>query len=174
MANATIRVQFGNPDGSGGLGGSGASGHLSAEVDTRPSGLNGGRSSFSPGETVYILVYKTDNVSITDTICSAGSLSAQGTTMVTVSEELMFEDADTATLGKPARSSLSQSVWYGRSLGALTLQSDKVTVKASSKGVGVAKVSYDALALVYALSSPATLNGETDFSILALIKGSAS
>lgn len=73
-----------------------------------------------------------------------------------------------------ARSSLSQSVWYGRSLGALTLQSDKVTVKASSKGVGVAKVSYDALALVYALSSPATLNGETDFSILALIKGSAS
>ncbi|MDO8313754.1 MAG: hypothetical protein Q7T00_00715 [Rugosibacter sp.] len=171
MANATIRVQFGNPDGSNG---SDASGHLSAEVDTRPSGMNGGRSSFSPGETVYILVYKTDNVSITDTICSAGSLSAQGTTVVTVSEELMFEDADTATLGKPARSNLSQSVWYGRSLGALTLQSDKVTVKASSKGVGVAKVSYDALALVYALSSPATLNGETDFSILALIKGSAS
>lgn len=171
MANATIRVQFGNPDGSNGLD---ASGHLSAEVDTRPSGMNGGRSSFSPGETVYILVYKTDNVSITDTICSAGSLSAQGTTVVTVSEELMFEDADTATLGKPSRSSLSQSVWYGRSLGALTLQSDKVTVKASSKGVGVAKVSYDALALVYALSSPATLNGETDFSILALIKGSAS
>jgi hypothetical protein len=53
MANATIRVQFGNPDGSNG---SDASGHLSAEVDTRPSGLNGGRSSFSPGETVYILV----------------------------------------------------------------------------------------------------------------------
>ena len=31
-----------------------------------------------------------------------------------------------------------------------------------------------ALALVYALSSPSTLNGETDFSILALIKGTAS
>jgi len=28
--------------------------------------------------------------------------------------------------------------------------------------------------MVYALSSPAALNGETDFSILALIKGSAS
>lgn len=38
MANATIRVQFGNPDGSG------SDGHLSAEVDTRPDGLNGGRS----------------------------------------------------------------------------------------------------------------------------------
>ena len=94
--------------------------------------------------------------------------------MVTVSEELMFEDADTATLGKPARSSLSQALWYGRSLGALSLESDRMTVRAASKGVAVAKISYDALALVYALSSPATLNGETDFSILALIKGAAT
>lgn len=168
MANATIRVQFGNPDGSV------AEGQLSAEIDTRPGGLNGGRSSFSPGETAYILVYKSDNVSITDTICSAGSLSAQGSAVVTVTEELMFEDSDTATLGKPVRSTITQSVWYGRSLGGLTLQSDKVTVKASTKGVGVAKVTYDALAMAYALSSPAALNGETDFSILALIKGSAS
>ena len=170
MANATIRVQFGNPDGSGG---SGLSGQLSAEVDTRPDGLNGGRSSFNPGETVYILVYKSDNVTVTDTICSAGSMAAQGSTVVTKTEELMFEDADTASLQVPAQSSLSSTVWYGRSLGNLTLQSDKVTVRASSKGVGVAKVTYGALALIYALSSPATLNGETDFSILALIKGSA-
>ena len=168
MANATIRVQFGNPDGSG------SDGHLSAEVDTRPDGLNGGRTSFSPGETAYILVYKSDNVSITDTICSAGSLSAQGSAVVTVAEELMFEDAEMAQISKPARLALSQSVWYGRSLGGLTLLSDQVTVKAQARGVAVAKVTYDALALVYALSSPISLNGETDFSILALIKGVAS
>lgn len=168
MANATIRVQFGSPDGAA------ISGHLSAEIDTRPSGMNGGRSAFNPGETVYILVYKSDNVSITDTICSAGSLSAQGSTIVTKSEELMFEDADTASLSVPARSGIASTVWYGRSLGNLTLQSDRVTTRASAKGVGVAKVSYDALALIYALSSPATLNGETDFSILAIIKGTAA
>jgi len=168
MANATIRVQFGNPDGSQ------ANGHLSAELDSRPGGLNGGRVAFSPGETVYILVYKSDNVSVTDTICSAGSLSAQGSVVVTVSEELMFEDSDTATLSKPARTGLSQALWYGRSLGGLTLQSDRVTVKAQTKGVAVVKVTFDALALVYALSSPSTLGGETDFSILALIKGMAS
>lgn len=168
MANATIRVQFGNPDGSE------APGHLSAEVDSRPGGLNGGRTAFQPGETVYLLVYRSDNVSITDTTCSAGSLSSQGTATVSVTEELMFEDSDTAQLSKPARSSLSQSAWYGRSLGSISLQSDKVTVKAATKGVGVAKVTYDALALVYALSSPATLNGEADFSILALIKGTVS
>jgi hypothetical protein len=168
MANATIRVQFGNPDGSD------ASGHLSAEIDTRPDGLNGGRTAFSPGETVYLLVHMSDNVSITDTVCSAGSLSAQGSAVVSVTEELMFEDADSARLGKPARAGIAQTVWYGRSLGGLTLQSDKVTVKASAKGVAVAKLTYDALAQVYALASPATLNGETDFSILALIKGVAS
>lgn len=168
MANATIRVQFGNPDGTG------TQGHLSAEVDTRADGLNGGRSSFSPGETAYILVYKSDNVRITDTIVSAGSLSAQGTAVVTVTEELMFEDSDTATLGKPARAALAQTVWFGRSLGSLTLQSDKVTVKASAKGVAVASVSYDVLAQVYALASPASINGQTDFSILALIKGTAA
>ena len=168
MANATIRVQFGSPDGAGG-----ASGHLSAEVDSRPNGLNAGKTSFSPGETVYILVYKSDNVSITETICSAGSLTAQGTATVTVADELMFEETDSANLSVPARAELASSVWYGRSLGALTLQSDKVTVKTQAKGVGVAKVSYEALALIYALASPASLNGETDFSILALIKGSA-
>lgn len=167
MANATIRVQFGNPD-------SEAAGHLSAEVDTRPDGLNGGKSSFNPGETAYLLVYKTDNVSITDTVCSAGSLIAQGSTTVTVTEELMFEDVDTASLSKPARAGLSQSIWYGRSLGNLSVQSDKLSVKAETKGVAVAKVTYDTLAYVYALSSPATLNGETDFSILAIIKGTAT
>ena len=61
MANATLRATFGNPDGSD------AAGHLSAEIDTRPTGLNGGRNAFNPGETVYILVYKTDNVTITVT-----------------------------------------------------------------------------------------------------------
>jgi len=170
MANATIRVQFGSPDGQSG----GSQGHLSAEVDARPQGLNGGKTSFSPGETVRILVYKSDNVSITETICSAGSLSAQGTAIVTITDELMFEDTDTASLSVPARAGIDASVWYGRSLGTLTLQSDKVTVKASVKGVGVAKLTYDAQALVYALASPASLNGESDFSILALIKGSAT
>jgi hypothetical protein len=169
MANATIRVQFGSPDGQGT-----SEGHLSAEVDARPQGLNGGKTSFSPGETVYILVYKSDNVSITETICSAGSLSAQGTATVTVTDEMMFEETDNASLSVPARAGIDSSVWYGRSLGTLTLQSDKVTVKSAVKGVGVAKVTYEAQAQVYALASPAALNGETDFSILALIKGSAT
>ena len=82
MANATIRVQFGTASGDN------APGHLSAEVDSRPTGLNGGKTGFAPGETAYILVFASDNVSISETICSAGSLTAQGTTLVTVTDEI--------------------------------------------------------------------------------------
>lgn len=168
MASATIRVQFGNPDGTG------TNGHLSAEIDSRPVGLNGGKTTFSPGETAYLLVFKSDNVTITGAECSAGSISQQGSAVVAVTDELMFDDVDTAQLSRPARATLSQSAWYGRSLGSLTLQDDRITVRAQSKGVAVAKVSYEAEAFVYALTSPPSINGETDFSILALIKGVAA
>ena len=170
MANATIRVQFGTP----GSDSAAASGHLSAEVDSRSTGLNGGKTGFSPGETAYILVFASDNVSVTETICSAGSLSPRGTAVVTVDDEVMFEDTDTASLSKPANGAIKSTIWYGRSLGDLSLMGDKSSVKSAVKGVGVAKVTYDATASVYALTSPASLNGESDFSILALIKGSAA
>lgn len=169
MANATIRVQFG----SGSAGGGEAQGHLSAEIDTREDGLNGGRSSFEPGETVYILVFTSANVRITDAICSAGSLASSGTAVVPVTEEVMFEDTDTASLNKPARSGLAEVVWFGRSLGELSL-TDATSVRASQRGIAVAQVRYEALAQVYALSSPSTLNGQSDFSILALIRGVAT
>lgn len=168
MANATIRVQFGSASADA------AGGHLSAELDARPSGLNGGKTGFAAGETAYLLVFVSDNVSVTETVCSAGSLSAQGTTLVTVTDEVMFEDSDLATLSKPVYGALGSTTWYGRSLGTLSVQADQATVKSSVKGVGVAKVSYEARALIYALASPATLNGETDFTILALIKGAVT
>lgn len=167
MANATLRVQFGTEQSSE------VSGHLSAEIDTRPDGLNGGRSSFNPGETVYILIYRSSNVRITETICSAGSLSAHSRATVQVEQELLFEDNERASLNKPAKASLQSVAWFGRSLGELTLQSDKTTVRAALRGVGVARVRYDADADVYALQSPGSLNGESDFSILAIIKGAA-
>ena len=43
---------------------SGGDGHLSAEVDSRPYGLNGGRSQYFPGDDCYILVYRSNNVTI--------------------------------------------------------------------------------------------------------------
>lgn len=167
--NATIVVHFGQAAGGG------AAGHLSAEVDGREGGLNGGQTSFTPGQPVYILAYRTINVTITDVLSSAGTVAAQAPVSVSITEDLNFEDARTATLAKPvAGAALSSVEWFGTNLGALTLQDDKMTVEAPASGVAIARVTYNVTADVYKLESPASINGQTDFPILVLIKGVAA
>jgi len=166
MANATIKIQFGS-DSAGG-----ADTHLSADIDARPDGLNAGKTSFAPGDDVYILVYKSDNVVITGTDCSAGSLSASGAAVVTLTQELFFEASKTASLNVPASTAvLDGTTWMGRILGTITLGADKTTCTVASAGVAVANVSYRTNALVYKLSTPASINDSTDYSILVLITG---
>lgn len=167
--SATIVVQFGVAPGSD------ASGHLSAEVDTREGGLNGGQSSFAPGSDVYLLAYRTANVSITDVLASAGSITQQAGISVTVTEDLNFEDGRTASLSKPvAGASLDSVQWWGNDLGALTVQDDKMSVQAASRGVAVARVTYTVAADVFRLASPASINGQTTYPILVVVKGVAS
>lgn len=167
MSNATIRVSFGAGTPLD------AVAHLSAEIDARTDGLNAGKTNFVAGESVYILVYRSANVSIDTLETSAGSLVYHSQISVTKSAELLFENAATASLETPAQSITSTS-WIGRSLGDLTLQGDKTTVQAAQSGVAVAAVSYSAQADVYRLTSPATINGQTDFSILAVIIGNVT
>jgi len=177
---ANITVQFGSSEAASG------DGHLSAEVDSRPTGLNAtssgsagigtgtseAKTTFAPGETAYFLVYRSDNVTIDSVVSSAGSIvTATPGASVTKEDDLTFADTDTATLSIPA-SAVGTVTWYGRSLGSLTLQPDGMTVKASASGVGVCKVSYTAKNVsAYGLRSPTSAGGETDFSILVLVKG---
>jgi len=144
--------------------------HLSAEVDNRPDGLNGGKSSFTGGEPVYILVYKSRNVSITATLVSTGNVYPAETQLVDVEEVITFADKKEASLSKPASGPLSVT-WYGRSLGGLGVGEDQTSVTASSSGVAVAKVKYQAQATAYRLSTPVELNGSKDFSILFFVAG---
>lgn len=164
---ANITVSFGdtNTDGS--------QGHLSAEIDSRKTGgLNAdGKTSFAPGDKAGFLIFKSDNVTYESPDASAGTVSAAGTGLTVEKEDdVQFADTDTATLPVPA-SSIVSVTWIGRSLGGLTLQDDKTTIKASAKGVAVAKVKYAAKADGFYLQSPASLGGLTDFSILIFILG---
>lgn len=167
MSNTTIVVSFATP----GSGGNVGSAHLSAEIDSRPEGLNGGKTSFAPGDDVYILVYKSTNVSITTTDCSAGSISDQGSVSVTTKDDVPFANSNTSSVNKPASSGLLSQKWLGRNLGTITMGADQTTLSIATAGIGVAKVSYQSTALVYKLSSPATLDGEVDFTILVMIIG---
>jgi hypothetical protein len=85
-------------------------------------------------------------------------------------EDITFAGTDTASLGVPASGGVSVT-WFGTSLGSLSLQDDNMTLKASAKGVAVARVTYTASATSYGLVSPASLGGSTDFSILVYILG---
>lgn len=163
---ATITVGFGDDTEAAGV-----SGHLSAEIDDRPDGLNGGDTSFSPGDTAYFLVFKSSNVTYDAPIPSAGSVVTAGTGLtVSREEDVDFPDTDTGTLGIPA-TAITSVTWLGRSLGDVTLQADKTTIKTSAKGVAVARVVYTCAADGFGLVSPTTLAGLTDFSILVFILG---
>lgn len=151
--------------------GTGVDAYLSAEIDSRADGLNAGKTSFVPGDTAYFLVFKSDNVSYSAPIPTAGTVTAGAAQTVEKTEDLQFSDADTATISIPT-TALSSVQWLGTSLGSLTLTG--TTVKASAKGVAIARVTYNVTADSYALASPATLDGLTDFSIMVYILGSVT
>jgi hypothetical protein len=161
---ANITISFGEADAAS------ANAHLSAEIDGRPEGLNAGKTSFVPGDTAHFLIYKSANVTYDTPIPSAGTIN-QGATGLTVTKEddISFADTDTASLSIPATGIVSVT-WLGTSLGSLVL-TDPTTIKASAKGVAVARVRYTCSADAWSLQSPASLAGLTDFSILIFILG---
>jgi hypothetical protein len=160
--NTSFQISFGTPGGA-------SQGHLSAEIDDRPEGLNAGKTSFVPGDLAHFLVYKSANVAYDPPTPSAGSVSSGGTVVVEKEDDIAFADTDTASLPIPADAIVSVT-WLGNSLGALAL-ADPQTVKASAKGVAVARVKYRATANAHGLQSPASVSGLTDFSILVFILG---
>jgi hypothetical protein len=160
--NTSFQISFGTSAGD-------ASGHLSAEIDDRADGLNAGKTQFVPGDTAWFLVYKSANVTYSTPQASAGTIIRGASVVVTKEEELSFADTDTATLNTPA-SALVSYTWLGASLGNLVLV-DPTTVKATAKGVAVCRVKYSAAADSWALASPASVAGLTDYSILVYILG---
>lgn len=164
MSNATVRVQFGA--------GVSSDAHLSAEVDDRPAGLNEGKTSFLPGDTAWFLVFRSAGIDVAVT-SSAGTVTPGDEVTLTRTEELTFEDTNTAQLPVPA-TAITGITWYGRQLGGPTLGADGMTLRFPLSGVAVGKVTYTAKALTFGLASPETLAGEVDFNILVLVKGTAS
>ncbi len=167
-ASTTIQVTFG----ASAAAASAANATMTAEIDSRSDGLNAGKTSFLPGDSVYFLVYMSSNVQVASIVASAGTVSPAGRVTVQKNEDIQFQNTDTASLSFPASSIVSQT-WMGADLGQLT-QTDAGNIKAGSSGVAVCRVTLNCPAQAYVLSSPATLNGLTDYSILVLITGAVT
>lgn len=151
--------------------GSNAAGILSAEVDGREDGLNLGKTSFVPGDSVGVLVYKGDDVKIDAVSSSAGSISSLGTEVVTITELVQFANVNTASLSKPVHS-ITSTKWLGRNGGSVSL-TDQVNIKVANPVVAVLKITYTSLARGYRLSGvPHPLSGETEYDVLVYFEGS--
>lgn len=166
--NATIRVSFG-------VSGMGEeSYYISAEVDDRDAadgGLNGGVTSFSPGDPVAILVYHSANINVDSVTASAGSASIGGSVTVTKKDvECIFENTKTASISIPAQS-ISNQRWIGQSLGTASLTADKQNVQVGNKGLGVLMLDVTTTANVVNLTNT-LVPGFDNFSIVVFVTGS--
>lgn len=146
---------------------------LTAEIDSRPSGMNNGRTSFSPGDSPVFLLFKSDDVTVDRIISSYGTVLSvipppPGMDLYEVEEWITFADTDEASLTKPYYTGLTYE-WYGTNLGTLTPKG--TSIRAATKGVGVAKVKYYSRFTAHSVPSPLTMNGKTDFQILVFVAG---
>ena len=146
------------------------SGFLSVEVDSRPNGLNHGRTNFLAGETAHLLVHSGDDVTLEDPLVSTGLILPGGWQVITVTQDLVFDKVATATLEKPA-TAIDSVIWIGNDLGAITLESDKLTVSVPNAGVAIARVTYRSTARSWGLSSPSTVAGLDEYQVQVHFSG---
>ena len=126
-------------------------GELKLEVDSRPDGLNGGKTSFGIEDDVYILLFKSANVDVTKITCTSGSLSPAGSGLADETDTLSFAKSAEANLGYPYASG-GAIAWMGASGGTPTFTAGKSLVKVPNAVIAIGKATYKAAYTAYKLS----------------------
>ena len=151
--------------------GESGSGILQAAIDDRASGLNNGKTTFYPGNSVGFLLYRGDNVNIDKVLSSAGDITPMGEQNVVLTEYLQFAGVKSASLQHPALG-LGGYKWLGNDGGAISLV-DEMNITIAEPVLGVLKVVYQARAYGYKLAGvPHPLNGEYAYTVLVLVEAS--
>jgi len=146
---------------------------LNAQIDSRPGGLNKGKTSFYPGDGVGFLLYPGASVQIEGLRSTAGQVSALGAQTVVLKEHLTFADSDTANLSQPVLG-LGGYKWLGNDGGAITLSGER-TIKIAKPVLGVLVVVYQARAFGYRLAGvPHPLSGAYEYPVLVAVDASAA
>jgi hypothetical protein len=179
---ASIVVQFGDEA-------TAAAGYfLTAEIDSRPEGKNGGRTSFLPGQTAYFLVYASPELTVTGLATytptgganpinlGSGAEPNGGDAYIEVEEFLTFANSSEANLSKlpDAQSNdlVITVVGSNGALGTRTVTGTKVYYP--TPVTAVLKATYTTKARVWSLSSPQSMAGLTTFPIVAVMTGTAT
>ncbi len=155
---ATLNVSFNVDDGTG----DGAAGVLKLEIDDREDGLNGGDTSFAPGDDAYYFLFKDSSVSVIAHETTAGGKSSAGSGTKEIDENITFSNSDTSSLGYPPSGSVTMK-WLGRCFeisGTSVLvnttlpeiDGSELRMAGGKKVAGVLNVVYDSTGDLYKLS----------------------
>jgi hypothetical protein len=152
----------------------------SVEVDSREDGLNAGRTSFNPGDQIYLLLFKTDNVTTLDSIASKGNLTYKGTTKFEVEEYGEFPNEKEVSLSYPVPAGgIVTKKWLGNDLGSTAILNQSIlslTTDDAALGnpyVGVMRYSYTSVADIYLLNNTLIPN-QVEYNILCYFAGEAA
>ena len=90
-------------------------GNLKLEIDDREDGLNGGDTSFSPGDDAYYFLFKDSNIDVVSHVTTAGGTAPASPSSGTkdIDENITFSNSDTGSLGYPPDGSVTMK-WLGR------------------------------------------------------------
>jgi len=166
---ATVTVAFSNSAGSA---------QLSAEIDNRPDGPNEGKTSFSPGDDVYLLVRKSADVTVAG-YATIGNVSLVGAvTGMEEKEMLVFPRTRSAELSKTPEGGVSFT-WFGTVPGTPVVKGKTVNLTGAydkdNPPIGVAEAVYTTAAESWKLSGiPATVNGKSSFEVLVVMVGTVA
>lgn len=165
----TVVARFGDAAG-------GAGAVLKAEIDGREDGYNNGITTFRGGDEPAFLIIRGPGVTVDLIETSTGIVRAiVEEEQEPVEEELRFEGTREATLADPAVPGTLVLKWLGKDLGSAVLQADGVTVLSETSGVAVAKVTYQRAVDAYRVTNiEVPLNGESSFSVLIVVTGTAA
>lgn len=142
------------------------SSQFSVEVDDRETGPNAGRTSFVPGDTVYLLLFASDNVQNVRSFVTSGSLSRGSSVVVEKEEIITFAQEREATAKYPVVPGSVSYEWYGPAPSSIGYSGGKFVTPADTFAIG--KVKYRTTATQY------TLSGVAYPAALALFTGVAS
>ncbi len=164
---ASVTVQFTKDEDSSAI--------LTAEVDARPEGMNGGNTSFLPGvDDPVILIFKSADVIVDSITTSIGTLTPVSVGAPYAVGEgndgfLLFANERSKNLSYPNNAGFS-SQWYGTSGGVVTDTETQVSIPADV--VAVLKAAYTANYAAYKLTNvPAEINGSSEFPVIIYIAG---
>ena len=161
-------------------------GILRLEIDNRNDGLNAGKTSFSPGDSVGLLLYRSPNVTILHgPIVTYGTLNEEGTHLTEHDGFLAYAGDTMQTMSHPiCTPALS---WVGNSLGGVRVLNCAVvelvnppdwnpgnTAEPLSDKIGILRYSGTAQAQGYRLTGTMIPDEETPYQIGVYVFGAAN